>query len=178
MTTPEDIYQARYLEHQQRKSAVLAKLLTERHSERMFADKVVSDTLLEELEGAAHYAPSSCNRRAVIMNRYVDRDTKALLGGLLVGGVGWIHRAPAIFLLTADQDAYRAEGEIAYMPYLDAGVIVGQLGLVVASLDLVGTFVNPNIRERHRPLFEARFGDDLFCGAFAVGHPRSGEPPR
>ncbi len=151
--------------------------MAERHSERMFDDRPVSDQMLRSLEDAAYMVPSSCARRAVTMSEVEDRDTKALLGGLLVGGVGWVHRAPMVLMLFAEQDAYRAGDELAYMPYLDAGVIVGHLGLMAQSLGLVGSFINPNIREGHRPLFEARFGNLLFCGAYAVGHPRGGEPP-
>lgn len=171
-----DQYQQRYLEHQARKSKVLAKLLVERHSTRMFDDRPLSTDQYGLLAKSIECAPSSCDRRGVYATPHTDRDTKALLGGLLVGGVGWVHRAPLIFLLFADPAAYKAGDEIRYMPYLDAGVIVGHLGLTAAAANLVGSFVNPNIREAHRPLFEQRFGPDLFCGAYAVGRPRD-EPP-
>ena len=156
---------------------MLAQLLAERHSDRIFADDPLSTDDFGALADAILTAPSSCDRRAVYSVPVTDRDTKALLGGLLVGGVGWIHRAPLAFLLFADRDAYKAGDEVVYMPYLDAGAIIGQLGLAAAGLGLVGSCINPSIREAHRPLFEARFGPDLFCGAYAVGHPRGETPP-
>lgn len=174
--TESDQYQQRYLDHQKRKAGVLVELLAERHSTRMFADQELSTAEFGLLAKAIGTAPSSCDRRGVYTTPHTDRDTKALLGGLLVGGVGWIHRAPLVFLLFADLGAYKAPGEAEFMPYLDAGAIVGQLGLATASIGLVGTFANPAVREDHRPLFEMRFGTDLFCGAYAVGHPRAQAP--
>lgn len=173
---PSDVYQQRYLLHQGRKREVLAELLTERHSERRFSEMPLNGPTLHELTRAVSHAPSSCDRKAVSCLVVDDRDTKALLGGLLVGGVGWIHRAPTVLMLFADPLAYKAGDEILTMPYLDAGVIVGQLGLTAAALGLAGCYVNPNIREAHRPLFEATFGQRLYCGAYAVGYPRSIEP--
>lgn len=171
-----DIYQERYLAHQARKRDVLAELVYERHSERRFADDPVAPDDLAALLDVVRLAPSSCDRKGLRALVIDDRDTKALLGGLLVGGVGWIHRAPAILLLLADRQAYKADDEIKYMPYLDAGVVAGQLALAAEALGLKGCFVNPNVRHAHVPLFRVRFGDEILCGAFAVGNPRRDEP--
>jgi nitroreductase len=172
-----DIYQERYLSHQRRKKEVLAELVYERHSERRFADGPVAPDDLVALLDVVRLAPSSCDRKGLRALVIDDRDTLALLGGLLVGGVGWIHRAPAVFLLLADRAAYKAGDEIKYMPYLDAGVVAGQLALAAEALGLKGCFVNPNVREQHRPLFRVRFGDEIPCGAFAVGRPHPDDTP-
>lgn len=171
-----DTYQQRYLAHQAHKRDVLTELMDERHSERRFADTPVDSPTMADLTRAIHTAPSSCDRKAVSCLVVTDRDTKALLGGLLVGGVGWVHRAPAVLMLFADPAAYKAPGEAEVMPYLDAGAIVGQLGLAAAGLGLVGCFINPNVRPDHRPLFTAMFGHRIYCGAYAVGHPRAVQP--
>jgi len=121
-----DRYQQRYLEHQQRKRTVLVGLLQERHSERAFADKPLGPELHAEFASAYERSPSSCDRRGVTYTTVTDRDRLELLGGMLVGGVGWVHRAPVVLLLFADLTAYKAPGEATRMPYLDAGVIVGQ----------------------------------------------------
>lgn len=171
--TPEnDPYQERYTAHQARKRDVLSQLLAERHSERMFADRPVFPPDLDSVAAAVQRAPNSCNRRAISTRVVVDRDGKALLGGLLVGGVGWVHRAPAVLLLSADPAAYKAGDEIRYMPYLDAGAAVGLMYITAGALDLACCYINPNVRDQHRGLFEQAFGDALFCGALAVGYPR------
>lgn len=153
---------------------MLAELLAERHSERRFAEEEIPPNDLSALVDAAERSPSSCDRRGVHVNVVTDRDTKALLGGLLVGGVGWIHRAPAVLMLFADPLAYKAGDEITYMPLLDAGAMVGHLGIAAAGLGLAGCFVNPNVRTSHQDYFRAEFGSDVYCGAYAVGLPREG----
>src|SRR5690606_24707934 len=115
-----DEYQERYLAHQQRKREVLISLINERHSTRTFSDEPVGEAL-DDLLRAGERAPSSCDRRGVAIHVVADRDSKALLGGVLVGGVGWVHRAPVVLLFMADPKAYKAGDEVAYMPYLDTG---------------------------------------------------------
>ena len=119
----EDLYQERYLKHQQEKKAELIEIMKERHSRRRFSDKEVSQEVIDELLKVVSLAPSSCDRKAVKVKVITDKDQKALLGGILVGGVGWIHRAPVILLITADPKAYKAGKEIDFMPYLDGGIV-------------------------------------------------------
>jgi len=153
-------YQQRYLEHQK---------IEERHSERKFGQGELTDDELAVFLKTWANSPSSCNRKAVEVVDVYEREKKELLSGILVGGVGWIQYAPVIFLLFADKEAYRAEGEINYMPYLDAGVLAGQFYYVMTALGLAGCFVNPNIREMNKEHFKKIFGDKIFCGAFVVG---------
>lgn len=179
-----DEYQERYLAHQRRKREVLISLINERHSTRTFSEEPVGEAL-DDLLRAGERAPSSCDRRGVAIHVVADRDSKALLGGVLVGGVGWVHRAPVVLLFMADPQAYKAGDEVTYMPYLDTGAIVGQMYLAVTALGLRCCFINPNIRESNKKHFHGTFGPGIFCGALAVGHPRQlpeagnkpGQPP-
>lgn len=166
-----DEHQRRYEAHQKRKRATLIDIMRTRHSDRMFDDKPVDDALIAELAEAAQLAPSSCDRHAIEAIAITGRDNKALLGGLLVGGVGWIHRAPTIILLMGDPTAYKAPGETDFMPYLDAGVMTENILLAATAAGLATTYCNPAVREQHRPFFQAAFGTEIFCGAIAVGHP-------
>lgn len=164
-----DIYQERYQAHQQRKKEVLSQIIKERHSDRVFDDKPVDDKEIQDLLDSVSFCPSSCDRKAVSTTIVKDRDLKTLLGGILVGGVGWIHRASHIVLIFADPLAYKARDEIKFMPYLDAGVVIGQLYLTTAALGLKCCYVNPNIRDFNVDHFKKIFGEGVFCGAFAVG---------
>lgn len=166
-----DFYQVRYTKHQARKKQVLIDIMKERHSNRMFSDQEVPSELIDELLEMKMLAPSSCDRQAVNCLVVTDRDQKAILGGLLVGGVGWIHRAPAIILLLADPIAYKAGDEIDYMPYLDAGCVIQQLYLTATAQGLHCAYSNPNIREQNKEHFNKLFGNGIFCGAFALGFP-------
>lgn len=173
-----DPYQQRYAAHQARKRATLVEIMRQRHSDRMYADRPVDEETRRSWLMVADWAPSSCDRRGV-RPRLVDaRDDLELLGGLLVGGVGWIHRAPVVALLFADPAAYKAGGEVAYMPYLDAGVLVQQLLLRATDLGLASAYVNPNIRAHNRGHFHAVFGHGILCGAVAVGWPHPDSPDR
>jgi nitroreductase len=168
-----DKYQERYLAHQKQKARVLKEIMQERHSQRVF-DEAPKDWEIKELFKVDNLCPSSCDRKAISLTLVSDRDHLSLLGGFLVGGVGWIYRAPAVFLVVADQRAYKEN--LDYMPFLDAGVVVGNLYLKAESLGLKGCYVNPNIREDiklRKQFFTDYFldgdSDLIFCGAFAVG---------
>jgi nitroreductase len=177
-----DVYQERYLAHQARKREVLIQLMEERHSERMFAERDVEPEVLSQVLETRLVAPSSCDRRGVHVTTTTERDQKALLGGVLVGGVGWIHRAPVVLLFWGDPLAYKAGEERRWMPYIDAGVLVQQFYLMATALGLKCCYVNPNIRDtnkRHfQKVFSPLFGDfddpaeGIFCGAMAIGWPR------
>lgn len=167
----EDIYQQRYLKHQQDKKEELIKIMQERHSNRMFSNKDVDDQTIQELVNVVKLAPSSCNRKAIHVKIIKDKDQKALLGGILVGGVGWIHRAPAILLITADPKAYKAGKEIDFMPFLDGGVVAQQLALMATTLGIHGCFANPNIRDFNKNHYHEIFGPEILTMAFAIGYP-------
>lgn len=167
----EDIYQKRYLEHQKTKKTELIKIMKERHSNRMFSNQEVPEDVIKELLQVIDLAPSSCDRKAVRVKVITDKDQKALLGGILVGGVGWIHRAPAILLITADPEAYKAGNEKDWMPYLDGGVVSQQLALMATTLGIHGCFCNPNIRDFNKEHYHKIFGPEILTMAFAIGYP-------
>lgn len=163
-------YQERYLAHQLRKKDVLIKIIKARHSTRMFSDKQVDQKIIDEIVESINYCPSSCDRKAIRIDIVADRDKKALLGGLLVGGTGWIHRADKVLLIFADQIAYRAGDEILFMPYLDGGVVLYHLYLMATYYGLKCCFCNPNIRDFNQDHFKKVFGNKMFCGAIALGY--------
>jgi len=165
-----DPYQIRYTEHQERKKKILIEIMKDRHSDRMFSDLPVEQEKINQLVGVVGLCPSSCDRKAVSVMVIDDRDRKSLLGGILVGGVGWIHRASHILLIQADPIAYKAGNEIEFMPYIDGGVVAQQLYLMATTLELSCCFVNPNIREMNQEHYHKIFGDKILIGAFAVGY--------
>lgn len=174
-----DEYQARYELHQKfGKKQELVALMKERHSNRRFDDKEVPAEFIEELLECVKHCPSSCDRHGVRIMHLVERNGKDLLDGLLVGGTGWVYRAPHVFLLMADPKAYKADGgrELDYNAYIDAGVMVQQLSLMATALGLHCAFINPNIRDENKEFFYARFKPGewesaQFCGAFVFGWP-------
>ncbi len=164
-----DIYQKRYEAHQKRKKSLL-ELLDRRSSQRIFNSKPVEPEKIGVLIGGMAQVPSSCGRQAVYARVVSDRTRKELLGALLVGGVGWIHRADKVILLFADPLAYK-EGLTA-MPYLDAGAVLQNSYLLCEDMGIGCCFVNPNVREENKLLFAQNFNNPygIFCGALAIGY--------
>lgn len=161
-------YQDRYVAHQLRKKATLKKLLSARHSTRVFAEKKIPRKLLKYIIASLAMCPSSCDRQGVYTTIVESRDDKELLAGLLVGGVGWLHRAPVIILLFADPLAYKEN--LAYMPFIDAGVKLYHLYLMAEAHKLKACYVNPNVRTQNALYFSNRFSPAIFCGAVALGY--------
>lgn len=168
-----DRYQMRYLEHQGRKAEVLRGLMERCHSDRIFDPREVSDATLAKILLAGQTAPSSCDRRAVAASVVRERDAKARLGGILVGGVGWIHRAPVVILLHADPVAYKAPGELDFMPYLDVAFVADRILLAAEAEGLHHCFVNPSIRPADLEHFRRSFKIELLGGAVALGWPQA-----
>lgn len=183
-----DKYQQRYLIHQQHKKIQLQsnyglnikgkgdktmqdfyiQLLKNRRSQRLYNSEPVTDEEINFLLSCAVESPSSCNRQAVNLKMIDKRDEKELLAGILVGGVGWCHRADKILLIFGQKIAYKEN--LDYMPFLDAGVLIFNIYLACEALGLGCCFINPNIRADNISIFQKRFGDNIFCGAIAIGH--------
>jgi nitroreductase len=164
----EDKYQSRYLAHQLKKKEVLKRIIEERHSTREFSGEEIDIETIESILNSIEHCPSSCDRQAISITLIEDRDHKDLLGGLLVGGTGWIHRADKILLIFANADAYKEK--LVFMPFLDAGVVIYHLYLMAEYFDLKACYVNPNIRIHNLAEFQIMFGDGIFCGAMALGY--------
>lgn len=185
-----DIHQERYVAHQSKKKDQLAfskgtpeyhafkksdfdafkKLVLERRTQRIYNRTEIDPKSLNQLLELSTEVPNSCNRQSIYAKIIDSRDDKDLLSGLLVGGTGWCHRANKILLIFASPESYKAGDEINFMPYLDAGVVVNQLYLTATALNIGCAYINPNIREKNKHFFKNRFGEDLFCGAIALGH--------
>lgn len=176
-----DEYQPRYELHQKfGKKQELIALMKERHSNRRFnTDMTVSRELVDELLECVKHCPSSCDRHGVRIRIVTERNEKDVLDGLLVGGTGWVYRAPYVFLLMADPVAYKADGgrELEYNAYIDAGVMLQQLSLMATAQGLHCAIINPNIRDENKEFFYQRFTPEdwtegaQFCGAFVFGYP-------
>ncbi|HCC67904.1 TPA: hypothetical protein DEP90_01660 [Patescibacteria group bacterium] len=187
--TEKDVFQERYLAHQERKKRILTnnfgnrkwkvytpeeqqtflEVLRGRCSQRSFNREDIDITPILE---AITEAPSSCDRHGILTSAITQRDEKDLLSGLLVGGVGWINRANTILLLKADMDCYKSPAEKDNMPYLDAGVIIQTVYLTAEVMNIGCCYVNPNIRDKNKDFFYDRFDikeNEVFCGALALG---------
>lgn len=181
MTTP---YQERYLNHQERKKEQITKsiganlplklmpevmeVLDRRRSQRLYTNEPITSDELEVILKAATMSPNSCNRHGVLLKIVSERRDKELLNGLLVGGVGWIHRAHTIILFLADPVAYASPNERDFMHYCDVGFKAMSMWLAAESIGIGACYINPNLVDKD--IFKQRFcGELIFCGALALG---------
>lgn len=188
VSSPVDVYQARYLEHRLRKrrfivdelgetcwsaenEEALFSVLRTRRSQRVFDGEQLTEIELNRIYEAIRLAPSSCNRQAILVKPITDKLEKEWLGHLLVGGTGWLAKAYVVLLLFADMAAYKSPAEVDFMPWLDAGFVGENVYLAATALNIGACFVNPNIRLEDRPEFDRLFNlrSHLFCGAMALG---------
>ena len=181
-----DIYQERYLKHRERKATMIngpnkahsvasskfpqqyLAAMAFRRSIRVFREEQVPKHILSQIFRIALLAPQSCNRQAITLQ--VMPGSKA--GQYLKGGQGWAVKAPHIVLLFADLAAYKAPGEIAFMPWLDAGVMLAALTYAATACGVASCIINPSLREEYATEFQSRMNPRgrLFCGAMALGY--------
>lgn len=166
-----DRYQKRYLEHQKKKKQQLVSIMKSRVSQRSFNGVEVPGIMVDFILSTAALSPSSCNRQAVYVVPVSERNEKEILGGVLVGGVGWAHRADKILLVFAAKEAYKAGNEVRFMPYLDGGVSIYAMMLAGEAVGVGMAYINPNIREENIRFFNERFNkkENVFLGAIAIG---------
>lgn len=187
-------YQERYVKHQARKKSqitesvgakvakpydplIVHKILSRRRSQRVFSSEPIADEHRDKILASAMFAPNSCNRHGICMKVVRERRDKELLGGLLVGGVGWVHRADTIVLFLADPIAYASPNEKEFMHYCDVGFKAMTMWLTAESYGIGACYINPNLVNRE--VFMGTFGTVLedrmihpfiFCGALALGN--------
>ena len=178
-----DAYQGRYLRHKERKAQGIAQdgrppteRNPERRSVRVFASTPVPRHILNAIFAGARQAPQSCNRQAITLRIFdcvASMNNISALERLLAGGSGWLGRAPVVVLLFADMAAYKSPAEVAFMPWLDAGVMMATLVGAAHELGVATCIVNPHVRPELELDFRAGFNHEgrLFCGAVAIGYP-------
>lgn len=181
-------YQRRYLAHQKRKRAQITesigvrippfsdyetvrKVLKRRRSQRVFTSEPIGEKVLAKILDGAMLCPNSCNRHGIQLSVIRVRRNKELLGGLLVGGVGWVHRADTVVLFIADPVAYASPNEKEFMHYCDVGFKAMAMWLTAESVGVGACYINPNLVDKE--IFNEHFvpmKDGIFCGALALGH--------
>ena len=182
-----DIYQKRYLEHQESKKnmaateektlysdseiAPLFDIMYNRRSQRLFNSEDVSEEDLVTIINAANAAPSSCNRKAVELKVVESKESIEKLSNLLVGGTGWMKNANKVILLIANMVGYKSPAEVDFMPFLDGGFIAQNIYLACEAIGVGVCFINPNIRTENVSEFNSSFlsEEHKFCGALALG---------
>jgi len=151
-----DIYQERYLDHQENRKPKtinskvkreyytelevdgLVKILEQRKSTRKFNGKLKENEIYQIIS-MAKLAPSSCNRKAIDIIKCPDN-----VRDVLVGGKGWCHKKCTVLLFKPNIDAYKSPYERDFMPYLDTGFMAQNIYLYCEAVGLGCCYINPN----------------------------------
>lgn len=192
-----DVFQDRYLEHQERKTNSLVdfsgndfckytvaelktfkKILENRRSQRIFNDEELLEEEIDLLKFAVKETPSSCNRQAIYLKEIKLEDAERLL----VGGKNWVNKGQVVYGIFASDLAYKSPNERDFMAYLDAGFVGQSLYLMSEVIGIGSCFVNPNIREENKEEFSKLYNKDgdFFCGAMVFGRydKKAKRPPK
>ena len=148
----------------------LEAILSFRRSQRVFNSEPITDKDFNKILQSATFAPNSCNRHGIKLKVVEDRREKELLSGVLVGGIGWIHRAQKIVLFWADPVAYASPNEKEFMHYCDVGFTAMSMWLMADSMGIGGSYINPNVL--YTDILKEHFNGKsyIFCGALVFGH--------
>ena len=132
-----------------------------------YLEKGIPEEFYTELEQVISFAPSSCDRKGVEIEWVTDRKQKEILSGMMVGGLGWMHRADRLGLLWARKLAYKSPNDLPNM-YLDAGILANQVYLYATANKVGCCFVNPNCNDIDyvRKMFNTQ---DILCGTLVIG---------
>lgn len=180
-----DIYQERYLMHQDKKRNMLniaeskketeniinkdnlKYFLEKRHSQRIFnTDEITNEEKKYIFESIA-CAPSSCNRQPIYVLEILVEDIE----NIFKGATNWAKNGKFGLLILANKKAYKSINEKDYMPFLDAGVVIENIYLMSTALDIGCCFVNPNIKDDTilKSKYSNVLNDYYICGAMVFG---------
>lgn len=148
----------------------LGAVLKFRRSQRVFNNEPIKEKDFNKILDASTFAPNSCNRHGIKIKVIEDRREKELLSGILVGGVGWIHRAQKIVLFWGDSVAYASPNEKDFMHYCDVGFTAMSMWLMAETMGIGCSYINPNVF--YKEMLLEQFGKEgyIFCGALVFGH--------
>jgi nitroreductase len=108
----------------------LEKLIKNRRSNRFFQNKLIDQTILEELAKTVNWASSSCNKQPIILYATLNPDIAKLCLKCCKGGTGFSDFIPAFISFTADIRGYYLPDE-AYLPAID--VALGAQNFILSS---------------------------------------------
>tara|TARA_B110000046_G_C12938195_1_gene374552 strand:+ start:80 stop:1024 length:945 start_codon:yes stop_codon:yes gene_type:complete len=112
-----------------------------RRTNRHFQEKIVSDSLLEDLASLANYAASSCNKQPIKMFISNNPEISKECLKYCKGGTGYGDYIPVFISFCAEMDGYLFPKEI-FLPSIDVSLGAQNFYLAAHSLGLSGSIMS------------------------------------
>lgn len=144
-----------------------------RKSVRQYTGDLVDDATLEKIASLAQCAPSVCNRQS---GRLYVANTRETIDRILQhqnGNLGFGHTLGALFIVTADVQAFTSLGE-RNQGYVDGGIFAMQTLAAIHSQKLGGCMLNWSAVSKRDKALRAAFGiadTDVVITMIGCGYP-------
>ena len=110
------------------------RLVSSRHSMRMFSNKEISIDYIEQIIQIANKAPSACNRQPAKVYFVKDKDKVNSVDFLITGNHGFEGKIPYYAILTEDRAYFTGEEEFQW--YINGGIYLSYLTLAMHSMGI------------------------------------------
>lgn len=110
------------------------RLVSSRHSMRMFSNKEISIDYIEQIIQIANKAPSACNRQPAKVYFVKDKDKVNSVDFLITGNHGFEGKIPCYAILAEDRAYFTGEEEFQW--YINGGIYLSYLTLAMHSMGI------------------------------------------
>ncbi len=148
-------------------------ILKSRKSVRQYTGALVDDDTVKKIATLAQCAPSVCNRQS---GRLYAANTREMIDRVLKhqnGNLGFGHTLGALFVVTADVQAFTSLGE-RNQGYVDGGIFAMQTVAAIHSQKLGGCMLNWSAVSKRDKALRAEFGiadTDVIITMIGCGYP-------
>ncbi len=148
-------------------------ILKSRKSVRQYTGALVDDGTLDKIASLAQCAPSVCNRQS---GRLYAANTREMIDRVLIhqnGNLGFGHTLGALFVVTADLQAFTSLGE-RNQGYVDGGIFAMQTLAAIHSQKLGSCMLNWSAVSKRDKALRAAFGiadTDVVITMIGCGYP-------
>jgi nitroreductase len=127
-------YEVEYDELNAGKSIDFDRLISSRHSIRMFSQKEITASTMENIVKLANKSPSACNRQPARV--YFVKEQKRIkdVDSLITGNHGFEGGIPYYVILTEDRAQF--SGEEQFQWYINGGIYLSYLSLAMHSVGI------------------------------------------
>ena len=119
----------------------LFSLIKQRRSNRIFEEKLLSDSVVQQLKAVVNWAANSCNKQPIRLFCTSSPELAKKCLHCCKGGTGFSDFVPSFWVFTADVRGYVYPSEI-FLPAIDTSLGAQNVFLSATTLGLSGTILS------------------------------------